>query len=434
MFTFLHAADIHLDSPLVGLERYEGAPVDDIRCATREALRNLVTLAISEKASFVLIAGDLYDGDWKDYHTGLFFADQMTRLRKADIRVFVAFGNHDAASRITRQLGNLPANVHHFSARRPETIHLDDIGAAIHGQSYAHPAVTEDLAASYPPALGDCINIGLLHTALTGREGHAVYAPCTVEGLVASNYDYWALGHVHHREVVRTDPWIVFPGNIQGRHIRESGAKGCTLVTVGDDRTIRAEHRDLDVLRWDTIRVDTADAPGPETAIDRFRDAIRKTLNDSGSDRPLAIRVILTGTTPAHTAFSMDPEKWTSEIRAACTDESGGRIWIEKILFQTAPPLNRDELARRNDPIGDLLRFIREIDRQLMDETGPSGDSLEILKILNADMVRLKAKLPGEIRNLDEAGDPGSPDHLKAMLDDIEQTLAARLLAREDTR
>src|SRR3954451_12908760 len=104
MLKFLHAADVHLDSPLSGLERYAGAPADEIRAATRRAFAGLVSLAVEEEVAFVLLAGDLYDGDWKDYNTGLFFAAQMARLEKAGIRAFLAAGNHDAASQITKVL------------------------------------------------------------------------------------------------------------------------------------------------------------------------------------------------------------------------------------------------------------------------------------------------------------------------------------------
>src|SRR6202011_3159455 len=136
MFKFLHAADIHLDSPLKGLERYEGAPVEQIRKATRRALENLVQLAVMEKVDFVLIAGDLYDGDWKDYNTGLFFLAQMARLRSAEIKVFILSGNHDAANQLTKHL-RPPENVRFLSDRKPETVRLDEIGVAIHGQGFA---------------------------------------------------------------------------------------------------------------------------------------------------------------------------------------------------------------------------------------------------------------------------------------------------------
>ena len=162
MFTFIHASDIHLDSPHKGLSRYEGAPAERIRSATREALKNLVQTAIDENAAFVIIAGDVFDGDWKDYNTGLFFAGQMSRLRESGIKVFLLSGNHDAASKITRTL-KMPDNVHHFSTKRPETVTLEALGVALHGQGFSRPDVTENLAAKYPLAVHGLYNIGVLH-------------------------------------------------------------------------------------------------------------------------------------------------------------------------------------------------------------------------------------------------------------------------------
>ncbi len=195
MFKFIHTADIHLDSPLRGLSRYEGAPVERLRGATREAFCNLVQFAIDEEVQFVIIAGDLFDGDWKDYNTGLFFASQMSKLRENEIRVFIVSGNHDAASAITRKL-HYPDNVRFFISDSPEAIRIEEIGVALHGQSFAQRDVTNNLAANYPSAEPDYYNIGVLHTALNGREGHAGYAPCSIADLSAKNYDYWALGHV----------------------------------------------------------------------------------------------------------------------------------------------------------------------------------------------------------------------------------------------
>ena len=157
---FIHAADIHLDSPLKGLERYEGAPVDEIRGATRRAFDNLVNLAIEEGAEVVLLAGDLYDGDWKDYNTGLFFVDRMRQLEIAGIHVFIVAGNHDAASQITKQL-RLPSNVTLFSTSKPETaqIEIEGLELAVHGQGFAKREVTEDLSRGYPPAVPNKFNI-----------------------------------------------------------------------------------------------------------------------------------------------------------------------------------------------------------------------------------------------------------------------------------
>jgi DNA repair exonuclease SbcCD nuclease subunit len=257
MMKFVHAADLHLDSPLRGLQRYEGAPVDRMRGATRRALENLIALCLEEEVRLLLLAGDLFDGNWKDYSTGLFFAKQMSRLRQAGIPVVLIRGNHDAASQITRSL-QLPDNVVELATRRPETRVFEELGIAVHGQGFATRAVSEDLALRYPAAVAGLVNVGLLHTCATGREGHDPYAPCAVETLIAKGYDYWALGHVHRREVLAQDPWIVFAGNLQGRHVKEAGAKGATLVTLAGGRITDVVHRPLDVVRWVICDVDAA--------------------------------------------------------------------------------------------------------------------------------------------------------------------------------
>ena len=187
MFKFLHAADIHLDSPLRGLSRYESAPTEAIRGACRRAFENFVDLAIDEKVAFILLAGDLYDGDWKDYSTGIFLSRQMGRLERSGIPVFAVAGNHDAANRMTRALDR-PANMKMLSERKVETLKLDNLGVAIHGRSFGARQVRDNLAAGFPPAEKGLFNIGLLHTSLDGREGHAPYAPCTIDDLYVKGY------------------------------------------------------------------------------------------------------------------------------------------------------------------------------------------------------------------------------------------------------
>jgi len=283
MFRFIHAADIHLDSPLHGLSRYESAPADSIRDACRRAFKNLVDLAIEEKVSFVLLAGDLYDGDWKDYSTGIFLSQQMGRLGQHGILVFAVAGNHDAANRMTKAL-NSPANMTILSSRKVETIRIDDLAVAIHGRSFGTQHVDENLAAEFVAAEKGMFNIGLLHTSLDGREGHAVYAPCSVDDLRSKGYQYWALGHIHKQEFVSEDPWIVFPGCIQGRHIRETGAKGCVLVTVEDGSVSRVEKCSLDVLRWVECSVDLTDAAEIREVLDRTRKSIEKKEHQQTDD------------------------------------------------------------------------------------------------------------------------------------------------------
>ena len=416
MFKFIHAADIHLDSPLRGLERYEGAPVERVRGATRDALKNLVQLALDEEVAFVLIAGDLYDGDWQDFNTGLFFSARMSRLREAGVPVFTISGNHDAASRIRTRL-RLPDNVRVFSPRKTETVVLDELGVAVHGRSFGKQAVTENLARGYPDAVPDCFNIGLLHTSATGREGHENYAPCSIDDLLLKGYDYWALGHVHQREIIRNrDPVIVYPGNIQGRHIREPGDKGCSLVTV-DGRSVTVEHRSLDVLRWVLLAIDAGGAPDAATILDRFRERLRRQLGEGG-DRLLALRVQITGESAAHREFIRDPERWTNEIRALATDETRGEAWVEKVLLETTPAIDVDELRKRGGPVRDLLEFVDAL----------HGDE-DALNALAEALKPLASRLPREVLEGEEGLDLSGPAGLRRFLDDSRHLLLTELLA-----
>ncbi len=332
MFKFLHASDLHLDSPLIGLEKYEGAPVDQIRGATREALQNLVSLAITEKVNFVILAGDLYDGDWKDYSTALFFNSQMSKLHAENIPAYLIAGNHDAASQITRFLKS-PDNLKVFSTDKPESVFLEHIKVAIHGQGFHTQAVTADLSQAYPVAIKNYFNIGILHTSLDGREGHARYAPCAVNGLKAKSFDYWALGHVHKREVVSENPWIVFPGNTQGRNMRETGPKGCTLVEVENSKVKSLEHRDLDVLRWFACEIDLTENENLTDGIEKLKNIIADELAVAAG-RLLATRITIRGSAALHSTFLSDPTYWKSEIRAGITDASQGSVWIEQVIFK----------------------------------------------------------------------------------------------------
>ncbi|WP_437575611.1 metallophosphoesterase family protein [Sorangium sp. So ce887] len=415
---FVHAADLHIDSPLRGLDRYPGAPVEQIRGATRRALENLVSLCLTEEVDLLLLAGDIYDGDWKDYSTGLFFAAQLSRLRAARVDVVLLYGNHDAESNITRHL-ELPENARRLDPRRPESVAFERLGVVVHGQSFATKAVTDDLAAGYPDALTGLFNIGMLHTCLGGREGHDNYAPCSLSTLAGKRYDYWALGHVHTREVLSADPYIAFPGNLQGRHARETGAKGALLVTVDDGRIASVEHRPLDVVRWCACEVDLSPAASADDIVDLTREQLEQRLAEADG-RTLAARVILCGATPAHAALRADFERWTGQIRAIANDLGGG-LWIERVLSRTLAPIEVGALEERDDAIGQLSRSLRALRE---DETGLSS--------LLREFASLRNKLPAEAREGDDAIRLDDPASLREALDDVEHTLISRLLGAGD--
>jgi len=356
MFSFVHAADIHLDSPLQGLSRYEGAPVEELRGASRQAFSQLIDYVIDENIPLLVIAGDLYDGDWQDFHTGLFLVKQMARLRDHNVRVALLHGNHDAANVMTRSLP-LPDNVYVFPAKRPSTWDLPDLGVVIHGQSYASRSVQDNLAAGYPTPIKGMFNIGMLHTALNGREGYDCYAPCTLDELRARGYNYWALGHVHEYEVPSEWPHVVFPGCIQGRHVRETGIKGCVRVDVdgGGNTTIR--HVPLAVLNWEILRLDITGASDMNLVLSSFIELLKDAV-DRNDNKPLACRVEMIGTCTAHDELIADPEATRSMLLAAATGATGGRAWVEKVQVRTSPAVDLEEMRRSETPQGDLLRYL----------------------------------------------------------------------------
>jgi DNA repair protein SbcD/Mre11 len=317
MFQFIHAADIHLDSPLKGLTNFETAPIERIQSATRDAFKNLIQLALDERVAFVLIAGDLWDCDWPDAAPGLFFISQVARLDKAGIPVFVVKGNHDANSQLTTGIRNWPKNVTMFRPKKAHTELLEKWNVAIHGQSYAQQHIHEDLSEYYPAPVAGAFNIGLLHTCL--EDGGTDYAPACLDKLVERGYDYWALGHIHDRQdLSRNGVHIEFPGNLQGRSMRETGPKGCTLVTVADDHTATTRFEALDVVRWEEISI-TADDASMESEV---REAIAgATANANG--RLLAVRIHITGTVSSGQALRDRMDAIAAEL---------GDVWIEKIL------------------------------------------------------------------------------------------------------
>jgi len=415
---FIHAADLHLDSRLEGLARYEGAPVDELRGATRRALENLVALAIEEQVAFVLIAGDVYDGDWRDYNTGLYFARQMTRLREARIPVVMIRGNHDAESQISRGL-RLPDNVTELPTNAPGTKRFNDLRVAIHGQGFATAAVKDDLSAAYPAPVPGWFNIGLLHTSAEGRPGHENYAPCSPEALASHGYDYWALGHVHQREVLCEDPWIVFPGNPQGRHIRETGAKGCALVEVVDGRVARVEHRPLDVVRWVNCSIDAAGAADGAELLERVAAGLQG-AESAAEGRLLAARLSLAGSCPAHAWLEQNSEQFIADCRALATDRFGGRVWLEKIALGTRLPIQPAHLLPETDPRTELMQFVLEL------SADPSR-----LKEFGADLAELKRKLPPELRAGPEKLALDDPGWLAAQVNEVVHVLLPYLHSQE---
>ena len=334
-FSFLHAADLHLGSPLLGLALKDEAIARRFAEASRRAFTSLVTQAINERVAFVLIAGDIYDGEWRDTSIGLFFARELARLHRELIPVYIIKGNHDAESVVTSAI-TLPEAVTVFSTRKTETRLLEDLRVAIHGRSFPTREVADNWALAYPEAKPGWFNIGLLHTSCDGRPGHASYAPCTLADMAARGYDYWALGHVHEFEIVSSDPYVVYPGNLQGRSVRECGPKGAVIVDVEDGRVTNLRRIVTDQARWAVLAVD-AQPHETEAALLGALEVAFRSVADAAEGRLVAARVRLTGETALHRRLVADQARFADEVLAAaqrCAED----IWLEKLSLETREP------------------------------------------------------------------------------------------------
>lgn len=411
-FKFLHTADIHLDSPLRGLSRYEGVPVDQVRVATRDALTNLVDVALEEGVAFVVIAGDLFDGAWDDFSTGLYFCAAMRRLKNAAIPVYIAYGNHDAESLQTKRLP-LPENVHVFGTRGPQTFIDAATGVALHGQSYKTRDPGGDLSAAYPTPVEGRLNIGVLHTALEGgRPPHAAYAPCSPSQLASKGYDYWALGHVHTHEVVSIDPYIVFPGNLQGRNIRECGPKGALVVSVENTDVVGVAFAACDAVRWARIAVEVADCASLEEVETRARDALAAARLDEAAGRPMMARVTFRGRTALHGDLVQRLGVLREDVRALAAGISDD-LWIEKVVLDTESVAADRGAAPETDEIAGLL------------EQGVGDAGLRAA--LADDFGQLFGRIPPELAEDSELLASARAGDLDAILQDAAAALRSRL-------
>lgn len=410
---FIHAADLHIDSPLRGLDRYEGAPIDQIRGATRRALISLVDLGLRERVDLVVLAGDIFDRDLGDFHAALFFREQMLRLTRANIKVFVVKGNHDAEGQICRKLPDV-SGMHVFSARTAEAFDIPELNVAVHGRSFPDRSVPEDLTTSYNEPIAGRFNIGVLHTSLNGRTGHDPYAPTDIATLIAKGYDYFALGHIHAREVVRdANPRIVFPGNLQGRNAGEAGSKGCELVEVEGTRIVSAEHVSLDVVRWHQVSLSANGLTSVNALAQCFQQECDK-LVVGIEDRLHAIRIVVSGQSALHQQEAKEPGTLAAALQAATQDFTRASLWIESVRLDLRSPIDRTALLQREDALGEVIRLVDEL----------RGDEAGMRKWIAENLDRLPP-MPPDLMDME----PGqlSDESIDALLADAEATVLSQL-------
>lgn len=391
-FRFVHTADIHLDSPLRSLALRNKDLAELVGDASRQAFSSIIDLCLSESVDALVIAGDLYDGDQTSMKTARFLAAQMARLTEANIRVYKIRGNHDALSRISKQLV-FPELVTIFGGRAQSVLQTaGGLDVAFHGLSFASPKAPDSLLPKYPAPQDGAVNVGIMHTSLAGAPGHDVYAPCSVAQLHGHGFDYWALGHIHARSVHRGASTVVMPGIPQGRDINEAGEKSVTLVTIRDDRSIEIEERLTSVAQFERLSVDLSGALEWAEAVAQIRAELEQ-KRGSVRSRHAVIRLELTGATPLSWSLIRDKDLLLAEAEQAA--EQIGETWIEKLQFDVALPIPEIQ-AGTADPILELAASMRA-------EAGSEAFRGEARSMIQ----KLVADLPAESRDFagkDESG------------------------------
>jgi DNA repair exonuclease SbcCD nuclease subunit len=382
----------------------------------------LTELAIEQAVDLVLIAGDLYDGDWTDQNTGLAFVGEAAKLVTAGIPVLVIRGNHDAANQMTSSLP-LPKNPDgseiFLATGTAETRLLEDIGVAVHGQSFRSRAEKANLAVKYPDPSSGMFNLGMLHTGLEGDSLHGNYAPCTAAQLTDKGYDYWALGHIHLRRdhQIEGGPPIVFSGNLQGRHIREQGPKGCVIIEVDERNRCQYQFHPLDVVRWQECVIDV----GQMQNLDEIYDVYQSWQNDqmdACDGRLLVARVRLVGQSGLHTSLHQNHEAIRADLQAVSVAAGAEQVWLEDIKVRTKMPEQPSIAVEMEGPLESLASVL-----EALREDPSLGETIQ------SELQGLTRKLPKELKgDADQAAFPFTDDEwIQGMVESAAADVLGRL-------
>ena len=419
---FVHAADLHLDSPFLGIR--SDAPelvTQTLRNATFSAYENIIGLCLREQVDALLIAGDVYDGADRSLRAQLKFVAGLEQLDAAGIRSFICHGNHDPLDGWEAQLAPPRGCVRFGSDVTAAPLFPGEPErAVVYGISYPQREVRRDLSPLFRKAgLSRGLNIGLLHANVGGNPNHDSYAPCSVDDLAVIDIDYWALGHIHTRNVLRQgNPAIVYPGPPQGRHPNELGVHGVYLVELDQDGSVRLEFRPMDVLRWNTRELDITGLDSEHLVLDAI-DELASAAIEEAAGRSVVLRLRVTGRGPMH-RFLRQPEN-VSAILEQLNDQYANDepwLWCERLQANTASSVDRNQVAQQEDFAGDLVRLASEVQAS-------SSDLAELRELLRD--LYIKSNASQYLRGL-----LPSDDELRELVNAAEDECLAALAEDED--
>jgi len=412
-FSFIHTADLHLDSPFKGISEISSEISSDLTEATFNTFHQIIDLCIEKQVDFLLIVGDVYDGADRSLRAQLRFRDGLKRLSDAEIKTYVVHGNHDPLAGWSANL-DWPRNVHIFGGESVEKVSFEKDGeeiAQIYGISFHKRDIKTNLALEYPEnPNGAPFTIGMLHCNVGSDTGHDPYAPCTLENLISKNYDYWALGHIHKKTILNEDnPPIIYPGNPQGLNPKETGVRGCFLVKVDQKGDPSQEFIEVDSIRWFVKELYIDSLYIEQELITEIHNCIEK-IREEADGRSSVCRIILTGRGALH-SFVTQKGVLDDVVKEIRETEEGEKefVWIDSIVDNTYPEIDRESLLEREDFISDLVNLFEEFSQdaekiaELKESLDPLFDSSLGRKILESrdDKQLLDLMKKAETRCLD---------------------------------
>lgn len=421
---FIHTADLHLDSPLKSLAARNAALADIISQASRSVLSALVDISIDLQIDALLIAGDLFDGDQRDVKTAMVLQRELRRLQKAGIPVFIIKGNHDAQAQLLGVL-DFPDNVYVFDGKGGKSGRrfFAKERAVVHGVSFANRKAPKSLLPKFGTPEPNCFNIGMLHTSLTGADGHNNYAPCTVPELIDRGYDYWALGHIHKRTIHHDQPAIVMPGNPLGRHINEDGERSVSLVTLEQGQIPLIETLNVAPVQFERLGISLEGYDDPHSAYEHIINCINL-RRDELAVQHLIFRVQLQGRSELAFRYHRDEQSILTQLRTEY--ELNDDTWIDSLDLSdlSEPTTAEDAQLPAQSEVNDELRTI--VDSELLNTANLRDAAMN-------DLLKLTKTLPPELKDLFGADMQSRETILQKLLQDGSQWLLQQIDKRDDS-
>ena len=353
--SFIHAADLHLDSSFQGLASVPENIFKQIQASTFDALDNLVKTAITKKVDFILLVGDLFDNERQSLKAQIKLKKAFEELKRHGINVYVSYGNHDFLNG-NRYPVTYPDNVYIFNTEKLNHFTFNKKGKAvanIYGFSYENRSIKQNKSSEFRVRNQDVpFHIAMLHGSLYSNTEHDTYAPFYLQELADKDFDYWALGHIHQREQLKSHPPIIYPGNTQGRNRKESGARGCYHVILSEGKA-DATFIPTQAIAFNTLTVDVSACSEPHV----LEEVIQRSIQEQNYQDPQLLTLELNGS-------SLDLGSWardgfiddTIELLNDMLATKSRWVFIFRHQVEIDQPYNEEELIKGDHFIGELLR------------------------------------------------------------------------------